>query len=226
MKTQPAVAYVRVSGKGQLDGDGFRRQLESVRNYAKTNGFNIEHEFEERGISGTTELDQRPAFGQMIEILLSNGCRTIIVEGLDRLARRLQVQELLVIYLASKGLTLISANTGENVTEAMHDDPMRRAMIQMQGVFSELEKNLLVRKLRKARDRTRADNGRCEGRKPFGHRPGELKTLEKMRTLRGEGLSYEKIASMLDSEKLPPRSGRPWNPVVVNRILRASARKN
>ena len=72
-----------------------------------------------------------------------------------------------MIYLASKGITLIAANTGENVTEAITSDPMRKAMVQMQGVFAELDKSMLVKKLRKARDRKRQETGRCEGPKPF-----------------------------------------------------------
>ena len=45
----------------------------------------------------------------------------------------------------------VSASTGEAVTATMRDDPMRKALIQIQGVFAELDKSLLVRKLRKGR---------------------------------------------------------------------------
>ena len=47
-------------------------------------------------------------------------------------------------------IDLYSANTGENVTQAIKDDPVKKAMVQMQGVFAELEKSRLVKKLRKA----------------------------------------------------------------------------
>ena len=45
--------------------------------------------------------------------------------------------------------------TGQDVSEAMQKDPMLKALVQIQGVFAELEKNLLVRKLRRARDSIR-----------------------------------------------------------------------
>jgi hypothetical protein len=35
---------------------------------------------------------------------------------------------------------------------------------------------------------------------------------------------HEQIAAALGSEGLPPRSGRSWNAIVVNRILRVQAR--
>ena len=71
------------------------------------------------------------------------------------MAREYRIQEQLLIYLVSKGIDLISANTGENVTQAIQDDPMKKAMVQIQGIFSELDKVLLVRKLRKAREKVR-----------------------------------------------------------------------
>lgn len=46
-------------------------------------------------------------------------------------------------------------------------DPMRKALVMMQGVFAELEKNMLVKKLRQARDRKREIEGRCGGRLTF-----------------------------------------------------------
>ena len=51
--------------------------------------------------------------------------------------------------MASKGIDLISARTEAKVTEAVQTDPMRKALVQIQGIFSELEKSLLMKKLRK-----------------------------------------------------------------------------
>jgi DNA invertase Pin-like site-specific DNA recombinase len=48
-----AFSYVRVSGKGQIDGDGFKRQAETVSRYAKANRVEIVQEFRDEGVSGT-----------------------------------------------------------------------------------------------------------------------------------------------------------------------------
>ena len=61
--------------------------------------------------------------------------------------------------------------------------PMLKAMIQVQGVFSELDKSMLVAKLRKARQAKKNKTGQCEGRKPFGFYPGEAKTLKRIKQL-------------------------------------------
>ena len=50
-------------------------------------------------------------------------------------------------------IDLYSANTGENVTQAIKDDSVKEAM--QGGVFAELEKSRLARKLRKARESVR-----------------------------------------------------------------------
>jgi hypothetical protein len=55
----------------------------------------------------------------------------------------------------------------------MASDPSRIAFRQMMGVFVQYDKSMVVLKLAGARARKRAREGRCEGRKPFGHYEGE-----------------------------------------------------
>lgn len=220
------VGYLRVSGKGQVDGTGFDRQEDTIKAWAKRNGATVERLYREEGVSGTLDESHRPQFAAMVEDLLSNGCRTVVVESLDRFARDLSVQMQLLAYLISKGLTLISATTGDDVTAAVADDPMRRAMVQMQGIFSELDKNLLVRKLRKGRQKRREETGKCEGRPFFGQKPGEVETLARIKELYrkprvGERRSLQEIADLLNAEfeKHPTRSGRPWKKGTIHAIV-------
>jgi site-specific DNA recombinase len=223
-----AVGYLRVSGKDQTkeDKDGFPRQTESVTRCAESKGYTLLRCYEEQGVAGKLNEDHRPAFQEMVAELLNNGCRTIIVEAMHRLAREYRTQEHLIIYLASKGLTLISADTGEDITAAMMGDPMRKALVQIQGVFAELEKNLLVHKLAKARKRVKARDGRCEGVKPYGHRDGEQATLARMQELRAAGTAVDTIASILNGEGVPTRGrgGKQglWYGATINKILKAA----
>jgi DNA invertase Pin-like site-specific DNA recombinase len=214
-----AVAYMRCSGRGAVFGDTWDRQLTAIKGCAETQGFTIEHEFKDEAIAGKLDQEQRPAFQEMIATLLENGCRTIIVESLDRLAREYRIQESLIVYIASKGLTLISANTGENITDAMMGDPMRRALVQIQGILAELDKNMIVAKLRNARERLRSKNGKCEGRKCFGARPGESETLDYIVKNAAQGQSSDAIANSLDALKIPTRYGKRWHSGTVSKIL-------
>jgi len=216
-----AFGYVRVSGVGQVKGHGPGRQRELIQEFAGSHGYDVVMVYED-AYTGTE--DDRPRFAEMLAAMMTNGVKTAIVESLDRFARDLTVQGVLLAKLAAEGLTLMAVNTGEDVTQAMRDDPMRRAMVQVQGVFAELDKNLIVRKLRKARQAKRERDGRCEGRKPFGHYDGEQAVLDRMKQLRrkprgGERLPVGKVAESLNAEGLRNRSGGLWTGAHVRKIL-------
>lgn len=224
MSEKSAVAYMRCSGSSQIDGDTWDRQLEAIKSCCATQGLDLIREYREEAVAGKTAGEARPGFQQMVSDLLGNGCRTIIVESLDRLARQYDIQQQLATYLASKELKLISANTGEDITAALMGDPMRRALVQIQGIFAELDKNLLVAKLRKARERQRTATGRSEGVKPFGTKDGEAEWLQQMRDLRTvDGLSCDRIADLLNAKGVPTRRGKPWLGSSVNKILKREA---
>ena len=189
-------------------------------------GVSIVREFREEGVTGDASWEKRPAFQEMLSAIFDNGVRVVIVENLTRLARAYVIADAILVYLAAKGITLISADTGEDVTEAMSGDPMKKAMIQMQAVFSELEKNSLVRKLKAARARKRAETGRCEGVKPFGTLPGESEAIDRMKALRrkpigkAKRMSYAKIADVMQAEGYATRSGGAWKASTVQDILK------
>ena len=219
-----AYGYLRVSGLGQVNGDGFSRQLDAIHVYADKIGIEIVGVFRELGISGTADENARPAFAEMVGAILRNGIDTIVVESLDRLAREYRIQEHLLVYLASKGIRLLSARTEEDVTAAIVADPMKKALVQIQGVFAELEKGLLVKKLRLARERVRATKGKCEGRKAYGETAEEQAVIRHIRALRRarKGLtrrSLQTIAGMLNDEGLTTKTGARWTATQVKRAL-------
>jgi DNA invertase Pin-like site-specific DNA recombinase len=218
-----AYGYLRVSGTGQVEGDGFDRQRELISRFADQAGIVVPRFYEEKGVSGTKGEEDRPAFQEMLTAILSNGVRVVIVERLDRLAREYVVQEQLLVYLAAKGITLWNASTGENVTEAIKADPMKKAVIQIQGVFAELEKSLLVNRLAKARERKRVENGKCEGQKGWNEAAPERKAeiLKVVRTMRrksrsgGRPSSYQAIANRLNAEGMCTLRGGEWSAQLV-----------
>ena len=216
----PVFAYLRVSSNGQVKGHGFQRQEETISRFAGENGFAVVDIFKD-AFTGT-EAD-RPEFNRMVATILGNGVRTILVESLDRLARDVMVQSLLLAKLAQHGITLINCVTGEDVTASMSEDPMRKALIQIQSVFSELEKSRLVSKLRRAREAKKEATGKCEGRKAFGEKEGESEVLELMRSLRrkreGKRMSFARIAEELNARQTPTRTGARWHTTTVKNIL-------
>ena len=156
-----AFAYLRVSGKGQVKGDGFPRQLQAIKKYSAEHDIKIVQVYREEGVSGAKESMDRPAWAEMMTALHSNGVKTIVIEKLDRLARDLMVQEATIADLEKGGFILISVAE----PDLMANDPTRILMRPLMGAVAQYDKSQIVLKLRGARIRKRAAEGRCEGRR-------------------------------------------------------------
>jgi len=219
-KKIPAYAYLRVSSTGQIDGNGFDRQEKAILDHAK-GAYEVREIF--RDAHTGTDAD-RPEFNFCCERILKNGVRTILIEDLSRLARDSMVQQLLLAKLADLGIDLINCTTGQNITADVAENPMLKAMVQIQGVFAELEKANLVGKLRHARNAKTAAVGKCEGAKAYGEEdPAEKETIKIMRRLRrlkkGKRMGFGSVAAELNKRGIAPRRGKTWHATTVQRIL-------
>jgi DNA invertase Pin-like site-specific DNA recombinase len=222
--TEKAVSYLRVSGKGQIDGDGFPRQRETITRYAKAHGIEVVAEYRDEGVSGSKELDDREGLSELLTRIRSNGVRMVLVERADRLARDLIVGELILNQLRELGVKVIAADSGTELT-AGDDDPTRTLIRQVLGAVAQFEKAVIVSKLKAARVRKRRAEGKCEGRKAFGDKEGEAEVLAYIRKLYrkprgGDRLSYAAIAARLNAENIPTRTGKSWAPGTVYGILK------
>jgi len=225
--TQKAVSYIRVSGRGQVDGDGPERQRVAIARFARNTGLTIVDEFSDLGVSGTTDLANRRGLAALLDRIESNGVRVVVIERADRLARDLMVQEVIANQFARAGATILTAD-GVDLTSG-EDDPTRRLIRQVLGAVAEFEKRVLVLKLRAARDRKRQRGERVEGAKPFGHSPSEHTLIERMRQLRrkppkGHRRSLVSIAEQLNAEGHRNRAGRKWSAQLVHHVLSSAKR--
>ena len=220
-----AFSYLRVSGKGQVEGDGFTRQRIAIAARAKSLGAEIVREFADEGVSGASDLEDRPALTDLFAAMASNGVRVVLVERADRLARDVMVGEILLSHFREEGVRVIEAENGIDLTADDPDNATATLVRQIISVIAQFEKTSIVAKLRKARARKRQETGRCEGVKPFGSLPGEAEAIERMRHLRrkpigqARRLSFARIAEQLGEEGFRTRTGRPWAASSVRKIL-------
>jgi DNA invertase Pin-like site-specific DNA recombinase len=222
-KTQ-AFGYLRVSGKGQVEGDGFDRQRDTIGKYARRAGIQVAEWYRDEGVSGTKELAQRAGLAALLDRLESNGVKIVLVERADRLARDLMVSEVILAQFRKIGVRVLAAESGTDLT-ASQADPTSTLIRQVLGAVSEFDKSVTVLKLRAARDRKRQTTGKCEGRKAFGERPGEGPIVDLILSLRrkrpgGRAMSYAAIAERLNSDGQRTRYGGPWLPSTVQSILK------
>lgn len=225
-----AVAYLRVSGLGQEDGDGFDRQRDAINRYAAANSITVTQWFQDTQ-TGKDEWQNRPGWVAMLtelskgEVEGCTGCAAgvILVEKLDRVARRVFVQEMIVEDLKKRGVCLITSG-GDNSGD---EDPERVMFRQMLAVFAQYERAVIVAKMGAARAKIRAKGLRCEGVKPYGTKSGEADVLEVMRIMRKRGDSHEAIAAGLNQARAEAggvgymtRRGGKWLGPSVCKILR------
>ncbi len=211
----PVYAYLRVSGHSQVDKDGFPRQRAAIEAYAGLHSLSIAKWYEEKAVPGKTEWEHRPAWVGMLQAITRNGVKTIVIEKLDRLARDLLVQEHIIADLKLRGVTLLSVAE----PDLGSDDPTRKLMRQIMGAIAEYDKNMLVLRMRGARERIKARGESCEGRKPYGHYPAEVAGLKIIRECARYGQEPAAVAARLDAAGIPPRSGGKWHPFAVRRIM-------
>jgi DNA invertase Pin-like site-specific DNA recombinase len=210
-----AYAYLRVSGRGQVDGDGFPRQQAAIDRYAGAHEYQVMHTYREEALSGKTELENRPALQTMLTDLEENGVTVVMIEKLDRLARDLMVQETILGDLRRRGITLISVME----PDLCSDDPSRKLIRQIMGAIAEYDRCMIVARTRAARERIRASGRRCEGRKRYGERADELTTLTRILRMGSEGYTWSAIAAELNTCGLTSRYGGKWHPSQIGRIL-------
>ena len=231
MSNKRAIGYRRVSSRDQIQGTGLDRQSTYIRKFALNNAFELERIFTEKGISGVVE--KRPAFSEMIAFADAHDIKIIIIEDMTRLARELLLQMQLATFIASKEIDLYSANTGENISRAIYDDPMRKAMVQIQGVFSELERSTLSKRMIAGRDLQR-ETGKRKGKKiKTIDRNGKIKIegsprlsekqpklAKRVVELWLDGNCKNKIATIVNSEGFKSRTGNRLYSSQITNILR------
>src|SRR3954471_12029230 len=192
-----AVAYFRTSSAANAgaDKDTVERQRGAVTAHAEGHGREIVREFYDAAVSGADPIDQRPGFIELLEYVHGDGARTILVENASRFARDLAVQLAGHDLLKARGIDLVPVDAPEHFTD---ETPTAVMVRQILGAVAQFEKAGLVQKLRHARERKRAETGRCEGRKPVPEVVvREAKRLARKSPKTGERRSLRAIAAEL-----------------------------
>jgi DNA invertase Pin-like site-specific DNA recombinase len=216
--SEKALSYMRVSARSQIEGDGFPRQTDTIRQYARQHDIEIVGEFKDEGISGTTGIEQRPGLLALFARIGRNGVSVVLVERPDRLARELIEGELILQQLRRLRIRVIECEGGNDLTAA--NNASATLVRQVFGAVAQYDKACIVAKLAAARRRKREKDGHCEGRKPYGAKPGEEGVVERVVELRKAGTTIKGIAAILQAEHRPTRHGGQWAASSVMQIVR------
>lgn len=223
------VAYIRVSTDRQADeGQGLDVQEAALRRWTSANGHRITAWHRDEGVSGTNDVIDRPGLHAALLSIEAGEGDGLAVFNLDRLARKLTVQEAVLAHVWQVGAKVFSVGDGGEVFEDDPDDPMRTAIRQMRGVFAQLERSMIAKRLRDGRRMKAEKGGFAYGSPAYGFKAesrtlvseeSEQAALSRIRQLSSEGRSLRSIAAALTAEGFKPKRSDRWHPETLRRIV-------
>jgi DNA invertase Pin-like site-specific DNA recombinase len=228
-RTPGLIGYRRVSTVRQLDGYGLPTQEKDLRAYARRNPVRLLGIETDGARSGTLAVGERPGLAVILQAIAGGKADGLLLPGnLDRLARELTVQEAVLAQVWRLGGEVYTTLDGL-VPQDDPDDPMRTAMRQMAGVFAQLDRALVIKRLKGGR-RTKSEQGGYAGYgspafgthsvdKQLAADPAEQAAISRMVALRAGGASIRAVCATLNAESLPSKRGGRWHPQTVARVL-------
>ena len=172
-----AVLYMRVSTVDQHP----ETQLHDLRQLAAQRGYEIVAEYTDR-ISGVKA--RRPGLDEMMKEARRGRFDIVLVWASDRIAR--SVKHFLEILDELNRLNIEFVSFREQIDTG---GPLGRAVVVIIGAIAELERNLIIERVRAGMRRAR-----LEGRH-IGRRPLELDS-DSIRTAHAQGMSLSQIAKL------------------------------
>jgi DNA invertase Pin-like site-specific DNA recombinase len=170
--------YTRVSTQDQ----SVEMQTSDLRGYCDQRGFEVYKEFSDQGISGTK--DKRPGLDELMADAKKKKFDVVLVWRFDRFARSTKHLITALEEFRHLGIDFISYH--ENIDTS---SPLGKAMFTIVSAIAELERNILLERVRAGLKRAK-ENGTILGRPK--RLDLDVKELKKMRDK--EKLSLRQIA--------------------------------
>jgi putative DNA-invertase from lambdoid prophage Rac len=172
--------YVRVSTLDQ----NYEMQTHELREYAARMNWEVV-EYQDK-ISGTK--DKRPGLDRLMQDAKLRKVDVVLVWKLDRFARSLQQLIANIQTLDSYGVRFICVTQGIDTDQ---NNPVSRLMLHIFGAFAEFERGIIAERVR---------SGMAQAKRKGQHvgRPSPIWRRDEAVDLREKGLSFRKIATLLN----------------------------
>ena len=223
-----AIGYLRVSTAGQAEvGISLDAQRAKVEAWCLANDIELDGIYVDAGLSGK-RADNRP----QLQAALDAVCRTggvLVVYSLSRLARSTKDTIHISERLSKSSADLVSLSEKIDTTSAAG-----KMVFQMLAVLAEFERNQISERTSAAMAHLKSLNQRV-GKLPFGHdlgddgstlveNPREQAAIELIHLLRDSGMSYGKVADVLNRKEIPTKGqAGTWEGKTVMRIVKRTA---
>lgn len=207
------IGYVRVSSKQQMNRENsVINQREMIIDYCKRFDYELIEIYEDLGISGLK--DNRDGLNELMNNIKSKDIDGVVVYSLSRLGRKLTKVVGIIESFKRNNIDFISIKENFNVNEIYG-----KLVLQILGSLNEFEVNVMGERIRDVKQNKKSKNEVYCGDILYGmYRRGnkliknnyELKTLHKIKEMRDNGISYNKIANYLNDREIPSKNKSIW----------------
>jgi site-specific DNA recombinase len=226
---QNGLNYIRISREDKrnpkISPDG---QAETIEREAKQHGITLVQSFVDLGVSGYVPLRHRPQ-GKLLVARLEAEPMPVLCLRTDRMFRRVSDASRMFEIWNKTGVKFTP------ITEIFDvGSPQGFAFAIMAVVFAQLERDMGSLRMKATKDHLRKEGKILSGSAPYGWRANAEKILEKdpveypirCRILRLQSFDHGpgRIATILNGDGVPTRSGKPWHKDTVRDILRREGR--
>ena len=218
--------YTRVSTEDQVENTSLDDQARQIRGIAITHNLELDHIYEEKGVSGAVPLLRRDE-GCKLAFLRQGD--TVIVSKLDRMFRDARDALNVIGDWEEAGINLI-INGYCNVMDK--GNPNGRFMLEIMAVFSGEERRRIRERVLAGRKAKKEAGGHVGGNPPFGYEkvgsgrnarlrenPDEQDAIVTMKAARLKGHSFRNIERIVEK-----RHGLKISHVSIRRIIQDQAR--
>ncbi len=201
------IGYIRTSTDRQ--DNSITLQTHQITDYCEKKNLCLDELIVDEGLSGK-DIKNRKGYHQIMEWIEKDEVDTLIVLSLSRWGRNLKQNYETIEKMINTDTNFISLK--ENVDLST---PMGRFMVNIMSSLYQMEREMISERVVDVLS-DKKKNGKVYGKIPYGFtkdgsylipNPKEQKTLKKITSLKGKGLSYAKISDFLNRNKYTKRNG-------------------
>lgn len=217
------VSYVRCSTQIQAeDGASIEIQHRKIDEFCKDKGYALSKTYEDKGFSGA--IKDRPGLVQLIRDCEAGKISRVVIYKYDRLARELSISIWIQSVFKRYGVEVSAVAD----PEFMSDDPITNALRNFLFVFADMERSIIISRLRSGRDNNAKNGRRGSGPIPYGYlkvgdelqiEPNEAGHVRKIFRWFIKNWTLTEIANVLNKRGAVTKRGKSFSIQAVKNIL-------
>jgi site-specific DNA recombinase len=217
-----AVGYIRVSTEEQVrEGVSLDNQRSKIELFCAAKDWTLKHVYADEGKSGASL--NRDAVQELINDCKRGKFDVVVIYKLDRLTRSVKDLGWLIDLFEKSGVAFSSVSDNFDTTTANG-----KLVLNILGSVAQWERDIISERTRDALAHKK-EQRQIYSPLPLGFEAGEdgrlvenekeLEVVSKIRALREDGLSYQKIVDRLNNTGVPTKNGGRWSKSVVYGIV-------